>query len=108
LVGPLITSKTDYVAIASRRGERRRNQLMSKTGYVKIASRLVTVALSCFRATLLTYSTSQVLVEKVKKSNNCKFASSFPMSYKLFEIFTHRAGFRHVQEALTKRGAPQM
>jgi hypothetical protein len=40
--------KTDYVAIASRRGEGRRNQLMSKTGYVEIASRLVTVARSCF------------------------------------------------------------
>jgi hypothetical protein len=30
-----------------RRGEGRENQLMSKTGYVKIASRLVTVARSC-------------------------------------------------------------
>jgi hypothetical protein len=46
-VGPHITSKTDYVAIASRR-EGRGNQLMSKTGYVEIASRLVTVARSCF------------------------------------------------------------
>jgi hypothetical protein len=46
-VGPHITSKTDYVAIASRRGEERGNQLMSKTGYVEIASRLVTVARSC-------------------------------------------------------------
>jgi hypothetical protein len=33
--------------IASRRGERRGNQLMSKTGYVEIASHLVTVARSC-------------------------------------------------------------
>jgi hypothetical protein len=57
LVGPLVgphinmgtnNSKTDYVAIALRRGEGRGNQLMSKTGYVKIASRLVTVACSCF------------------------------------------------------------
>jgi hypothetical protein len=47
LVGPHITSKTDYFAIASRRGEGRGNQLMSKTGYVEIASRLVTVAHSC-------------------------------------------------------------
>jgi hypothetical protein len=47
LVGPHITSKTDYVAIALRRGEGRRNQLMSKTGYVEIASRLVTVARFC-------------------------------------------------------------
>jgi hypothetical protein len=36
LVGPHITSKTDYVAIASRRGERRGKQLMSKTGYIEI------------------------------------------------------------------------
>jgi hypothetical protein len=48
LVSPHITSKTDYVAIALRRGEGRGNQLMSKTGYVEIASRLVTVAHSCF------------------------------------------------------------
>jgi hypothetical protein len=48
LVGPHITLKTDYVAIASRRGEGRGNQLMSKTGYVEIALRLVTVARSCF------------------------------------------------------------
>jgi hypothetical protein len=47
-VGPHITSKTDYVAIASRRGEGRGNQLMSKTGYVEIALRLVTVVRSCF------------------------------------------------------------
>jgi hypothetical protein len=47
-VGPLITSKTDYVVIASRRGEGRGNQLMSKTGYVEIALRLVTVARSCY------------------------------------------------------------
>jgi hypothetical protein len=47
-VGPYITSKTDYVAIASRRGEGRGNRLMSKTGYVKIALRLVTVTRSCF------------------------------------------------------------
>jgi hypothetical protein len=40
--------KTGYVAIASRRGEGKVNQLMSKTGYVKIALRLVTVACSCF------------------------------------------------------------
>jgi hypothetical protein len=40
-------SKTGYVMIALRRGEGRRNQLMLKTGYVKIASRLVTVARSC-------------------------------------------------------------
>jgi hypothetical protein len=46
-VGPHITSKTDYVAIATRRGEERENQLMSKTGYVEIAPRLVTVAHSC-------------------------------------------------------------
>jgi hypothetical protein len=46
-VGPHITSKTNYVAIASRRGEGRGNQLMAKTGYVEIASRLVTVAHSC-------------------------------------------------------------
>jgi hypothetical protein len=41
LVGPLvgchITSETDYVAIALRR-EGRGNQLMSKTGYVEIAT----------------------------------------------------------------------
>jgi hypothetical protein len=48
LVGPHITSKTGYVAIASTRGEGRGNQLMSKAGYVEIASRLVTVARSCF------------------------------------------------------------
>jgi hypothetical protein len=48
LVGPHITLKTGYVAIASRRGEGRGNQLMSKTGYVEIALRLVTVAHSCF------------------------------------------------------------
>jgi hypothetical protein len=47
-VGPHIISKTDYVAIASRRGEGRGNWLMSKTGYIEIASRLVTVAHSCF------------------------------------------------------------
>jgi hypothetical protein len=51
LVGPHITSKTDYVANASRR-EGRGNQLMSKNGYVEIASRLVTVARSCFAFTL--------------------------------------------------------
>jgi hypothetical protein len=49
LVGPHITSKTDYIGIALRRGEGRGNQLMSKTGYVEIASRLVTVARSCFK-----------------------------------------------------------
>jgi hypothetical protein len=32
-----------------RRGEGRGTQLMSKTGYVEIASRLVTVARSCFK-----------------------------------------------------------
>jgi hypothetical protein len=47
-VGPHITLKTDYAAIASRRREGRGNQLMLKTGYVEIASRLVTVARSCF------------------------------------------------------------
>jgi hypothetical protein len=47
LVDPHITSKTSYVAIASRRGEGRGYQLMSKTGYVEIALRLVTVARSC-------------------------------------------------------------
>jgi hypothetical protein len=41
-----ITWKTGYFAIAWRRGEGRRNQLMSKTGYVEIASHLVTVACS--------------------------------------------------------------
>jgi hypothetical protein len=45
-VGPHITLKTDYVVIASRRGEGRRNWLMSKTGYVEIAPRLVTVTRS--------------------------------------------------------------
>jgi hypothetical protein len=44
----LLTWKTGYVAIALRRGEGRGNQLMLKTGYVEIASRLVTVACSCF------------------------------------------------------------
>jgi hypothetical protein len=44
----LLPWKTGYVAIASRRGEGTGNQLMSKTSYVKIASRLVTVARSCF------------------------------------------------------------
>jgi hypothetical protein len=53
LVGPHITLKTDYNAIASRRRERRENQLMSKTGYVEIASRLVTVARSCLRIAIL-------------------------------------------------------
>jgi hypothetical protein len=48
LVGPHITLKTSYVAIALRRGEGRGNQLMSKTGYVEIASLLVMVARSCF------------------------------------------------------------
>jgi hypothetical protein len=43
-IGPHITSKTGYVAIALRRGEGRGNKLMSKTGYVEIALRLVTVA----------------------------------------------------------------
>jgi hypothetical protein len=33
--------------IASRRGEGRGNKLMSKTGYIKIALRPVTVARSC-------------------------------------------------------------
>jgi hypothetical protein len=33
-----------------QRGEGRGNQLMSKTGHVEIASRLVTVARSCFLA----------------------------------------------------------
>jgi hypothetical protein len=47
LVGPHITLKTGYVAIASRRGEGRGYQLLSETGYVEIASRLVTVARSC-------------------------------------------------------------
>jgi hypothetical protein len=47
-VGPHITLKTGYVAIASRRGEGRGNQLMLKTGYVEIALRLVTVDRSCF------------------------------------------------------------
>jgi hypothetical protein len=54
LVGPhdeilrnLLTWKTGYVAIASRRGEGRGNQLISKTGSVEIASRLVTVTRSC-------------------------------------------------------------
>jgi hypothetical protein len=47
LAGPHITSKTGYVAIASRRAEGRGNLLMLKTGYVEIASRLVTVARSC-------------------------------------------------------------
>jgi hypothetical protein len=46
LVCPHITLKTGYVAIALRRGEGRGNQLMSKTGYVEIASRLVTVTRS--------------------------------------------------------------
>jgi hypothetical protein len=49
LVGPHITSKTDYVTIASRREEGKGNQLMSKTSYVEIALRLVTVARSCFQ-----------------------------------------------------------
>jgi hypothetical protein len=48
LEGPHITLKTDYVAIALRRGEGRGNQLMSKTGYIEIALRLLTVARSCF------------------------------------------------------------
>jgi hypothetical protein len=52
LVSPHITSKTDYVAIASRRGEGRGNWLILKTGYVKIASRLVTVARSCLTSLL--------------------------------------------------------
>jgi hypothetical protein len=52
-VGPHITSKTDYAAIASRRGEGRGNQLMLKTGNVEIASRLVTVARSCLLQTYL-------------------------------------------------------
>jgi hypothetical protein len=47
-VGPHITSKTDYVAIASRRGEGKGNRLMLKTGYVEIALRLVTIARSCW------------------------------------------------------------
>jgi hypothetical protein len=47
-VGPHITSKTKYVVIASRRGEGKGHQLMSKTGYVEIALPLVTVARSCF------------------------------------------------------------
>jgi hypothetical protein len=47
-VGPYITSKTSYVTVALRRGEGRVNQLMSKTGYVEIASRLVMFARSCF------------------------------------------------------------
>jgi hypothetical protein len=42
-VGPHITSKTDYVAIALKR-EGRGNRVMSKTGYIEIASRPVTVA----------------------------------------------------------------
>jgi hypothetical protein len=44
----LLTWKTGYIAIASRTGEGRGNQLLSKTGYVEIALRLVTVARSCF------------------------------------------------------------
>jgi hypothetical protein len=44
LVCPHITlKKTGYVAISSHRGEGRGNQVMSKTGYVEIALRLVTV-----------------------------------------------------------------
>jgi hypothetical protein len=46
-VGPHITSKTVYVVIALRRGEGRGSQLMSKTGYIEIALRLVTVTRSC-------------------------------------------------------------
>jgi hypothetical protein len=38
--------KFGYVAIASRREEGRENQLMSKTGYIKVASRQVTVSRS--------------------------------------------------------------
>jgi hypothetical protein len=44
----MLTWKTGYVTIALRRGKGRGNQQMSKTGYVEIASRLVTVARSCF------------------------------------------------------------
>jgi hypothetical protein len=47
LVGPHITSKTSNIMIALRRAEGRGNQLMSKTGYVEIALRPVTVARSC-------------------------------------------------------------
>jgi hypothetical protein len=54
LVGPHITLKTSYVAIASRRGEGRGCGMMSKTGYVKIASRLAMVTRSLF----LKYKTS--------------------------------------------------
>jgi hypothetical protein len=49
LVGPHITSKTGYVAIALSRGERRGNQQISKTGNIEIASHLVMVARSCLR-----------------------------------------------------------
>jgi hypothetical protein len=44
----MLTWKTGYVAIASRRGEGRGNQLVLKTGYVEIASHMVTVARSCY------------------------------------------------------------
>jgi hypothetical protein len=47
-------TKTDYVAIASRRGEGRGYQLMLKTGYVEIAPRPVTVARSCFTIEFIT------------------------------------------------------
>jgi hypothetical protein len=50
----LLTWKTGYIAIASRRGEGRGKKLMSKTGYVEIASRLVTVARSCLTSTKTT------------------------------------------------------
>jgi hypothetical protein len=43
----MLTWKTGYIAIASRKREGRGNQLMSKTGNVEIALRLVTVARSC-------------------------------------------------------------
>jgi hypothetical protein len=64
LVGPHITSKTSYVAIASRRGEGRGNQLMSKTGYVEIVSRLVTVARSCFSLLRLPETRQKLVSER--------------------------------------------
>jgi hypothetical protein len=96
LVGPHITSKTDYVAIALRRGEGRENWLMSKTGYVKIASRLVTVARSCLsgKHTFSFKKTQENILlplKKIRKNlrKKCVFLNKKMMRTENFLISSH-------------------
>jgi hypothetical protein len=71
LVSPHITSKASYVAIASRRGEGRGNQLISKTGYIEIASRLVTVHPFLFIIEPLMLKTTLRLYDTLRRISNC-------------------------------------